>query len=179
MRNSNCRYQMVFVGLIVLGFAAAAQAAERPPTSDHPPTFTSPATSEANAGVEAGSRSRSDQVGLGEALLATRIDDLLGKEVVNTDGQLIGEIERVVRDREGRTLQMLISTGGFLGLGEKHLALPLENARLEGDQIHLTEPLHEQQMQAAIETYEKRDYQEISRQGSNETVADASGVRSG
>jgi sporulation protein YlmC with PRC-barrel domain len=54
-------------------------------------------------------------------------DDLRGKDVYDAEGQRIGGVEDLYidyREREIRFLQ--VSAGGFLGMGEKPLLVPVE-----------------------------------------------------
>jgi hypothetical protein len=51
--------------------------------------------------------------------------DLVGNDVLNSEGSSIGEIEDVVIDQEEK-VYAVISVGGFLGIGEKQVALPLD-----------------------------------------------------
>lgn len=52
------------------------------------------------------------------------VGDLLGKNVVEANGEVIGEIDYIVRD--GEKLAAVIGIGGFLGLGEYTVAIPLD-----------------------------------------------------
>jgi sporulation protein YlmC with PRC-barrel domain len=50
--------------------------------------------------------------------------DLLGMDVVSTQGDSLGEIEDVVVHPEGETGYAVLSFGGWLGIGEKLFAMP-------------------------------------------------------
>ncbi|WP_223877751.1 PRC-barrel domain-containing protein [Histidinibacterium aquaticum] len=52
-----------------------------------------------------------------------------------SDLQSIGEAEDVILDREGRVVGVTVDVGGFLGIGDKDVLLPLADIRLvpEGD----------------------------------------------
>src|SRR5438477_12844382 len=51
--------------------------------------------------------------------------DVIGKEVVNLEGEDIGKIEElVIEARDGRLTYAIMSFGGFLGLGDKLFAVP-------------------------------------------------------
>ena len=52
-------------------------------------------------------------------------EDVIGKKVVNLDGEDIGEIKEVVIDSgAARVTYAVMSFGGFLGLGDKLFAVP-------------------------------------------------------
>src|SRR4051794_21275024 len=50
---------------------------------------------------------------------------IIGSKVVNTVGEDLGKIEDLILDsRNSRAAYAIISFGGFLGLGDKHFAIP-------------------------------------------------------
>ena len=52
-------------------------------------------------------------------------DDVIGKKVVNLNGEDIGEIKEVAIDcSAGRVTYAILSFGGFLGIGDKLFAVP-------------------------------------------------------
>jgi sporulation protein YlmC with PRC-barrel domain len=172
MKQAHRAYGSLLAGLAALGIAAVAVAADnRPPTSTHPPTFTSPQTSSADAVL--GGQAPPDylQGSLDSSMAQAKVDDLIGKDVLNTDGQKVGEVKEIARDRDDQSLQMIVATRGVLAVGEKRIALPVTNARLEWNQIHLTRNLSEQQMQLDVASFDQKNYQTVSRQEREETVA--------
>lgn len=68
-------------------------------------------------------------------------EELLGKTVVGSDGEEIGEVEDVIMDAaSGKARQLVISSGGFLGIGEKEIAVDFSNAQpgADNDEIKLS-----------------------------------------
>jgi len=56
-----------------------------------------------------------------------RVQDVLGKQVQNHQGENLGTIEDIVFDSDaGRISYAVLSFGGFLGLGDKLFAIPWE-----------------------------------------------------
>ncbi|HEX2137768.1 MAG TPA: PRC-barrel domain-containing protein [Microvirga sp.] len=55
---------------------------------------------------------------------------LKGAEVVGLDITRIGEVEDVLVDRTGRVAAVVIGVGGFLGIGQKSIAVPFESLLL-------------------------------------------------
>jgi sporulation protein YlmC with PRC-barrel domain len=47
-----------------------------------------------------------------------------GKDVVGSNGKKIGEIGDILFDKNGKILAYVVSTGGFLGVGAKEVAMP-------------------------------------------------------
>jgi len=58
------------------------------------------------------------------------MSELLGAPVRNGQGEKIGEIEEVVLDPQGNPTLAIVSTGGFLGIGERMHAVPYEALEL-------------------------------------------------
>ncbi len=49
---------------------------------------------------------------------------LVGVDVYGTDNSKIGDINEVIVDRNGQAKAIVIGVGGFLGIGEKNVAIP-------------------------------------------------------
>ena len=52
-----------------------------------------------------------------------RVSKLIGTKVTNMQDQSVGAIDDVVLDNDGKVVSVLVSVGGFLGLGEKRVAV--------------------------------------------------------
>jgi sporulation protein YlmC with PRC-barrel domain len=53
-----------------------------------------------------------------------RLSKLIGVEVIGLDHKRIGEIDEIVLTGDGRIEAVVIGVGGFLGIGEKNVAVP-------------------------------------------------------
>ena len=63
-----------------------------------------------------------DVAGLRNGLLVSRLDDA---DVYGAEDREIGEIEDIVLMPDGTRPVAILSVGGFLGVGERHVAVPL------------------------------------------------------
>ena len=61
-------------------------------------------------------------------------DHLLGKNVYGKDNQKIGEVEDIILDSNGKATQLVIASGGFLGIGEKEVAVDFSEATWDQNQ---------------------------------------------
>ena len=59
--------------------------------------------------------------------------ELIGKPVVNAADETIGDVNDIVTDGSGKTIAAVIGVGGFLGIGEKDVAVRFEDLRLARD----------------------------------------------
>jgi putative membrane protein len=88
---------------------------------------------------------------------AISMEKLLGSPVVNTKGDKVGKIEDVVLDQTGKYFAVL-SVGGFLGIGDKDVAVPLNDLQLGEDEAYLMSATTEDQLKQMPE-YDADQYQ--------------------
>jgi sporulation protein YlmC with PRC-barrel domain len=67
--------------------------------------------------------------------LVVRGDKLIGKEVIGSDGKVLGEIKDVISGVDGHLQAAIIETGGFLGMGGRKVAVPMTKMKIEGERI--------------------------------------------
>ena len=60
-----------------------------------------------------------------------RASKLVGVNIYNSDNQSIGEVSDLVVDKDGAVQAVVIGVGGFLGIGEKSVALPYKAIKWE------------------------------------------------
>jgi uncharacterized protein YrrD len=58
---------------------------------------------------------------------------LIDRDVLNDQGQEIGEIEDIIIDNDGKVAGVLVSVGGFLGIGEKNVAMQFKDFTITRD----------------------------------------------
>lgn len=58
-------------------------------------------------------------------------------DLVGADGKEIGDIEGVVENNADKKQFVLVERGGFLGLGAKKIAIPVENVAVQGEKATL------------------------------------------
>jgi sporulation protein YlmC with PRC-barrel domain len=67
------------------------------------------------------------RVGDSDFVLASSEDDVRGKDVYDAEGQRIGSVDDLYIDGQEREVRFLeVGAGGFLGIAEKHLLVPVE-----------------------------------------------------
>jgi len=54
------------------------------------------------------------------------VGNVLGIDVVGAAGENIGNVDDVVADREGQILGVVVGVGGFLGIAEKDVGIPVD-----------------------------------------------------
>ena len=94
-----------------------------------------------------------------------RVDWLLDVSLYNVRGQLLGDIERVVRNTKNE-VSVIIGRGGFLGLGEKQISVPVSNTYVSGDRL-VVRGLTDAQLSAMPEWTERAGIADVEE---NQTV---------
>ena len=61
-------------------------------------------------------------------------DEVIGKDVVNVADEEVGTIADLVMDQEQKLVGVVLSVGGFLGIGEKWVAIPVEEVDFPTDE---------------------------------------------
>jgi sporulation protein YlmC with PRC-barrel domain len=67
-----------------------------------------------------------------------RASKLIGASVVGPDNKSIGDINEILLDKAGGVEAVVVGVGGFLGIGEKNVAIPFDSLnvqRTEGQEI--------------------------------------------
>jgi sporulation protein YlmC with PRC-barrel domain len=54
---------------------------------------------------------------------------LMGTDIYGSDNQKIGDLDDVILDRQGKIQAIVIGVGGFLGIGEKNVAIPYDQVQ--------------------------------------------------
>ena len=63
----------------------------------------------------------------------TRASKLIGTKVVNTANETIGDINEIVLGKDGKVAAVIIGVGGFLGIGEREVAMNFDSIRMSRD----------------------------------------------
>ncbi len=98
---------------------AIAQTQPAPSTSP-PPAATAPAESKQTMWY-------SHQAG------EVRASKLIGSTIRNTANESIGDINEVVLSKDGRVAAVIVGVGGFLGIGEREVAISFDALRMATD----------------------------------------------
>jgi putative membrane protein len=85
------------------------------------------------------------------------VDRVLGSRVVNAQGQELGEIEDLVLD-QNQIAYVVMSVGGFLGLGEKRVAVPLDDLQLGEGETYLMSAASQEQLEQ-MPAYDEGQFQ--------------------
>jgi sporulation protein YlmC with PRC-barrel domain len=152
---------------------AQSSQAQQPGDDASPPAQ----SSEAPLSIEPAAPKSAEASGGGQFLAKQANDDwlasnLIGQSVYNAKDENVGDINDLVTDRDGKIVAVLIGSGGFLGLGEKDVAVRFEDLKLardENNSIKVVADLSKETLASAP------DYETLSEQ--TLTVGSAKGDR--
>lgn len=84
-----------------------------------------------------------------------RSKQLVGSDVVNMSDDKIGSITDLVVNKDGQVVGIVVGVGGFLGIGEKHVALSWNSVKIttdeDNDNYQVTTSLLKEDLENAIE----------------------------
>jgi sporulation protein YlmC with PRC-barrel domain len=121
-----CRRLPACAAMAGTGVAASGHLSS--PGADMQPTLTNPVDGARIEGTDA----FRDSSGPGPEMMTA--STLTGNNVVNLAGDELGEIEEIMLDvRRGAIAYAVMSSGGFLGIGEKLFAIPWSQLTLDTD----------------------------------------------
>jgi sporulation protein YlmC with PRC-barrel domain len=80
----------------------------------------------------------------GHAMRVKQLDDM---DVYNAKGKKLGEVDRVVMSQKDSKRYVVVSHGGFLGLGEDKVAFPLERFSVKGNDRLVIRGISEQDVE--------------------------------
>lgn len=111
--------------------AGAQPAPTQPNVTIIPPAgqTQAPATAEAPGEKMAAAGERFLQAQKPDHHLATRLS---GRDVYNAAGQSIGNLNDILIDQDGNVVAVIVGVGGFLGLGQKDVAVDFEFVKASG-----------------------------------------------
>jgi hypothetical protein len=90
--------------------------------------------------------------------------NLIGQSVVNNENESIARINDLVTDKDGNIVAVLVGYGGFLGLGEKDVALRFEDLdfiRKEDQSVQVVSDLSKEMLESAPD-YKRLNEQDVA-----------------
>ena len=63
-----------------------------------------------------------------------RASKLIGTKVVNAANETVGDVNEIVLGRDGKVAAVIIGVGGFLGIGEREVAVSFNSLQMRRDQ---------------------------------------------
>jgi sporulation protein YlmC with PRC-barrel domain len=143
--------------LTLLGSGAAfAQATAPVPPANDPAAPTAPAAPP-EIMPPAGTTVEGNAATPGIGIAQMSADELVGRDVIDPEGNSVGEVADLMLDSNQAITHVLVGVGGFLGIGERHVALELSQLSVDaGEDGVLVTRMTKEQLEA-LPAYEKVD----------------------
>lgn len=144
---------------------AFAQTQPTPPASPAPAAPaapTAPAAKPADSAATPAPKTGTDTAAASGSYLTEQAEnqvsanDYIGKSVYNAENKSIGDVNDIILEENGGIVAAVIGVGGFLGIGEKEVALPMDKITMTRDaqnnnEVRLTTTETAEALQAAPE----------------------------
>jgi sporulation protein YlmC with PRC-barrel domain len=117
--NMNRRILTLASALMLASSSLALAQTVSPPAPQNPPAATAPsgqATWYSHQAAE------------------MRASKLIGTKVVNAANETVGDINEIVLGKDGKVAAVIIGVGGFLGIGEREVAVSFNSLQMRRDQ---------------------------------------------
>lgn len=114
-----------------------AQAQDDPAATEESGATEEPMTAEdPAAATEEGTATAEGETAMPEPSgVQVSVDEMVGKEVMGANGEPLGEVSDVVVDPEtNQIVQLVIASGGFLGIGAKDVAIDIAEAEIRPEE---------------------------------------------
>lgn len=82
-------------------------------------------------------------------------DELLGAQIVNAQGDEIGEIEDLLIDQDNKISKAIVEVGGFLGIGSKFVPVDIAKLKKGANQQGFVSDMTKEQLKALPEYEEE------------------------
>lgn len=95
-------------------------------------------------------------------------EEIIGRDVVNKNGEEVGQVETLVVQPDKGDVHAVISVGGFLGIGDRDVAVPLKELDFGKDNVTLKSQQTKEDLEALPEYREDewRLFEDQSAEGS-------------
>lgn len=102
-------------------------------------------------GAETGTSAQMEQGASADTgTMAYNPEDYDGKDVINAKGDKVGEVEKLVINTGDQQVYAVVGVGGFLGIGEKDVAIPLEQLQPQDNNLTLSSGITEDELKNSM-----------------------------
>lgn len=188
MHRSLFHSSALAVVLMLTAGAQAQDAEENSTTQGQEPVVEQPAAQDAPAEQDTDMQAAeepteetetADQSAGGADFLTTQDDQeyraasVIGVDVINAANDTIGEIDDIILDADDKVVGVLVSVGGFLGIGEKWVGLPIDQVEFGEEEETARAEYTSEQLESAPDfaTKEDQEAEEQARQAQQDMMS--------
>lgn len=156
---------------IAPAFAQTAAPAPAAPTEQSAPADpmakpAAPAATSADAGAASGTYLTE------QAATQIAASDYMGKSIYNAEDKSIGDVNDLIMEENGGVVAAVVGVGGFLGIGEKNVAIPMDKLTVtrEENSVRLTTTETAESLQSAPKFMTLAEQQTAATSGTDTTT---------
>ena len=163
---------------------AEGQPAQPPATAEEEPAEQPPATAQEEPAEEAAEEEVAEEeqappadmefIEVQDEAQFLAEDEVIGKDVVNINDEEVGTITDLVMDQDQKLVGIVLSVGGFLGIADKWVAIPVDQIEFPTDEepARLLVAVTEEQLKNAPDfmTREEVEAEEAAAQAQQQAV---------
>lgn len=90
-----------------------------------------------------------------EIVVTDRASNWMGLEVTDLEGEMLGSVNDMILDADHRVTDLEVGVGGFLGIGETNVLIPLDRISVvtdhDADSVALTASVSRDELEALID----------------------------
>ncbi|WP_262269490.1 PRC-barrel domain-containing protein [Microvirga yunnanensis] len=122
---------LALLGTILISASALSQTNQPAGSTTAPPTSSTPAPSAGDPGFGANEPARMNTGNwmTQEQPGQWRASKLEGLDIYNQNNEKIGDVSELLLDSSGKVQAVVVGVGGFLGIGERDVAIPFDQIR--------------------------------------------------
>lgn len=148
--------------------APAAPAEQSAPATPADPMAkpAAPAATSADAGAASGTYLTE------QAATQVAASDYMGKSIYNAEDKSIGDVNDLIMEENGGVVAAVVGVGGFLGIGEKNVAIPMDKLTVtrEDNSVRLTTTETAEALEAAPKFMTLAEQQTAATSGTDATT---------
>jgi sporulation protein YlmC with PRC-barrel domain len=108
-------------------------------------------------------------------LMNMQAKQIQGKPVVNAQGEKLGNVSKIAQNKTDKSIAAVISIGGFLGMGAKKIAVPIDQLQLQENKLVWNKSITKEQLKQQPE-FQQAQFSNVDE---NKTLAEVSGAAPG
>ncbi len=107
-----------------------------------------------------------------QAATQVAASDYMGKSIYNAEDKSIGDVNDLILEENGGVVAAVVGVGGFLGIGEKNVAIPMDKLTVtrEDNSVRLTTTETAESLQAAPKFMTLAEQQSAATSGTDATT---------
>lgn len=154
-------YRTLTAAAFVVAFMTTAQAqqtpGQAPDPQTQPPAVVTPAPD--TAGTPMGAAQ-----GINPELAEMTVAEIAGRPLLNQEGGELGNVRSVARNNQDGSLNAIVAIGGFLGFGQRQVAVPLSEIQFQENRLITTMAQTRSELRNRTTAFDEQNFETLAEQ---------------